>query len=220
MKGNLIFDGEYLNGKKWNGKGYDNNNQIIYELKEGKGCVKECDVYGRIKFEGEYLNGKRNGKGKEYDFNGNIIFEGKYLNDKKWTGKGYKRNNIIYELKDGKGFINSEEFKGEYINGERNGKGKEYWDGNLIFEGEYLNGKQWNGKGYNNNQIIYELKDGNGLVDTKYFKGEIKNGERNGKEYNLLGKLIYEGEYLNGKRWNGNEKEYDYYDNIILKENI
>ena len=32
-------------------------------------------------------------------------------------------------------------FEGEYLNGERNGKGKEYdWNGNLIFEGEYLNG--------------------------------------------------------------------------------
>ena len=30
-------------------------------------------------------------------------------------------------------------------NGERNGKGKEYYNGKLIFEGEYLNGKR-NGK--------------------------------------------------------------------------
>ena len=34
-------------------------------------------------------------------------------------------------------------FEGEYLNGERNGKGKEYnYDGRLIFEGEYLNGKK------------------------------------------------------------------------------
>ena len=92
-----------------------------------------------------------------------------------------------------------------------------YFNGNLEFEGEYLNGKKWNGKGYDNNHIIYQLKDGNGLIDTKYFKGEIKNGERNGKEYNLLGKLIYEGEYLNGKRWNGNEKEYDEYGKLIFE---
>ena len=36
-------------------------------------------------------------------------------------------------------------FKGEYLNGERNGKGKEYYDCNLIFEGEYLNDER-NGK--------------------------------------------------------------------------
>ena len=34
-------------------------------------------------------------------------------------------------------------FEGEYLNGERNGKGKEYdWTGKLIFEGEYLNGEK------------------------------------------------------------------------------
>ena len=38
-------------------------------------------------------------------------------------------------------------FEGEYINGERKGKGKEYdYNGNLKFEGEYLNKKR-NGKG-------------------------------------------------------------------------
>ena len=39
-------------------------------------------------------------------------------------------------------------FEGEYVNGLRNGKGKEYnFDGKLLFEGEYLNGLRWNGKG-------------------------------------------------------------------------
>ena len=39
------------------------------------------------------------------------------------------------------------EFEGEYLNGKRNGKGKEYdYDGKLKFEGEYLNGEK-NGKG-------------------------------------------------------------------------
>ena len=34
-------------------------------------------------------------------------------------------------------------FEGEYLNGERNGKGKEYNnDGELIYEGEYLKGKR------------------------------------------------------------------------------
>ena len=38
-------------------------------------------------------------------------------------------------------------FEGEYFNGERNGKGIEYYDDNKIkFKGEYLNGLK-NGKG-------------------------------------------------------------------------
>ena len=34
-------------------------------------------------------------------------------------------------------------FEGEYLNGKRwNGKGKEYYNNKLIFEGEYLNGER------------------------------------------------------------------------------
>ncbi len=43
-------------------------------------------------------------------------------------------------------------FEGEYKNGQRNGEGKEYnWNGELMFEGEYLNGK---GKEYYLNDIL------------------------------------------------------------------
>ena len=39
-------------------------------------------------------------------------------------------------------------FEGEYFNGKRFGKGKEYENGQLKFEGEYLNWRRWNGKKY------------------------------------------------------------------------
>ena len=55
----LIFEGEYLNGKKLNGRGYHLNNSIIYELKNGKGIVKECDWNDELKFEVEYKNGEK-----------------------------------------------------------------------------------------------------------------------------------------------------------------
>ena len=76
----LEYEGEYLFYNKYNGKGYDEYGNIIYELKNGTGKVKEYDYNGQLKFEGEYLNGKRNGKGKEYYYNGNLKFEGEYLN--------------------------------------------------------------------------------------------------------------------------------------------
>ena len=64
-KDNLKFEGEYLNDLQWNGKGYDPSNNLIYELKDGKGLVKEYNYdYDFLVFEGEYLNGKRNGKEK------------------------------------------------------------------------------------------------------------------------------------------------------------
>ena len=84
----LIYSGEYLNGKK-NGKGkeYDYNGQLRFEgeylngKKNGKG--KEYDYNGQLRFEGEYLNGKKNGKGKEYDWRGRLVFEGEYSKGKR-----------------------------------------------------------------------------------------------------------------------------------------
>ena len=59
----------------------------------------------------------------------------------------------------------------------------------ILFEGEYKNGKRWNGKG---------------------------------KEVNIVDKILFEGEYKNGIRWNGIIKEYDKFNAIIyfLKANI
>ena len=108
-------------------KVYDQQKNIICEIKEGKGNMKEIDDYHNLIYEGEYLNGERNGKGKEYKY-GKLIFEG------------------------------------EYLNGLRNGKVKEYYINiinkklTLLFEGEYKNGKKWNGKGYDENgNIIYNI---------------------------------------------------------------
>ena len=64
MKVNIFY------GKEWNGKRYDGLKNVIYELKNGKGFVKEYSK-GRLTFEGQYLYGKRNGKGKEYFLMGN-----------------------------------------------------------------------------------------------------------------------------------------------------
>ena len=78
----LEYEGEYLYNKKWNGIGYDENGNIIYELINGNGKVKEYYNNCRLRFEGEYLNGKKNGKAKVYDIDGQLQFEGEYLNGK------------------------------------------------------------------------------------------------------------------------------------------
>ena len=81
-------------------------------------------------------------------------------------------------------------YEGEYLNGERNGKGKEYWNGKLIFEGEYLYGKRLKGKEYVNERLEYE--------------GEYIINKYNGKGYDEDGNIIYE--LING---NGKVKEYE-----------
>ena len=89
----------------------------------------------------------------------------------------------------------------------KNGKGKEYnGDGNIKFEGKYLNGKEWDGTRYDEDgNIIYRLTNNiNGKGKEYYwygkssFEGEYLNGIRNGKgkEFNEDGKLIFECEYL------------------------
>ena len=47
-------------------------------------------------------------------------------------------------------------YEGEYLNGKRNGKGKEYEKSKLIFEGEYLYDYKLNGKFYLNGKLEYE----------------------------------------------------------------
>ena len=103
-------------------------------------------------------------------------------------------------------------YEGEYLNGKRDGKGKEYGqEGTLQFEDEYLNGKRWNGKGYDyNSSLSNELKNGKGYVvdfnqnENLIFEGELVNGEKNGKsiEYSSISDFLFEGEYLKGeKKW-------------------
>jgi len=241
----LKFEGEYLNGKMWDGKGYDENKNVLFKIKNGKGIIQEYD-YDVLTFEGEYLNGEKNGKGKAYYFS-KIVFDGEYLNNKKWTGKGYEPNTKKdYQLTNGKGFVREYDhplrFEGEYLNGEKNGKGIQYYthSNRIMFEGEFFNGKRKKGKEYNNisEKLYFEgeylygkmwkgkyyLKgilefEGIFLFDRKWDgkgydkKGkiiyELKNGNGTVKEYDYRGNLIFKGEYKNGRRWNGIGKEYD-----------
>ena len=52
----------------------------------------------------------------------------------KWKKSGKCKENDYGKLK----------YEGEYLNGDRHGKGKEYYNDNynLKFEGEYLNGQR------------------------------------------------------------------------------
>ena len=105
-----------------------------------------------------------------------IEYKGEYLYGKKWNGEGFdEKGKIIYILKNGNGKVKEYgdddgnlEFEGEYLNGQRNGKGKEYdYYGKLKFEGEYLNGQRY----------------------------------EKGREYYDNGKLKFGGEYLNWQKY-------------------
>ena len=94
IKRKLEYEGEYLNNKKWNGKGYDlEKGKIIYKIINGNGIIKRINDFGKLLFEANYSNGKLIGKANEYNNDGLLIFEGEYLNDRRWNGKYTKYNN-------------------------------------------------------------------------------------------------------------------------------
>ena len=164
----MTFEGEYFNGKKWNGtlETTDDNNKL-YELKNGNGHFIELELILGYYFEGEYINGSKNGKGKEYRF-GKLFYEGQYLNDlKNGKGKEYDQDGHLI-------------FEGIYLYNHRL-SGKEYYaDGKIKYEGEYLFDLQWTGKAYDENgNIIYEIKNGAGYI-------EYLNGKKMVKEKNII----------------------------------
>ena len=206
-----IYEGGYKN-KKRSGKGkeYDKYGYLKYEGEylNGKKSGFGTEYYDNdIIFKGEYLEGKKHGKGTEYYGNYQYKFDGIYKNGKKWDGIGYNdMGKEEYILKDGTGKVKEYNdfgkliFEGEYLNGEENGKGKEYSEinGKLEFDGEYLNGKKWIGN-------IIKYNDGGKRI----FEGFYVDGNINGKvkEWNNDEMLIFNGEYLNGKRWDSKKEK-------------
>jgi len=147
--------------------------------------LMDINITNYQKLSSKIIIGGINGYGKEYKTNKlNLIFEGFYKNGKR-NGRGKEYNgDIIYE--------------GEFLNGIKNGKGIEYIPKSILFVGEYLNGKKWNGtaKEYYYNKYKddpYKLK----------FVGNYCEGVKIGIEYDVKGDLLFEGKYLNDKKWNG-----------------
>ena len=112
--------------------------------------------------------------------------------------KGYDENgNIIYKLINGNGKVqeykgNQLKFEGEYLNGLKNGKGKEFFE-----KGEFhIHFKD-------NNNDIY-------ITEKLILEGEYINGLLNGigKCYRENGTLALEIKFLNGQNF-GKIKIYD-----------
>ena len=208
----IKFEGEYLNGQKWNGIGFDIKGEKQYELKNGSGYIYEYDNSNKLSFEGEVIKGIKTGMAKEY-IQGMLDFEGFYFNGKR-QGKGK-----IYDYNGGRLW-----YEGDFINGKKNGYGKEYLDGCLDYKGEFID-DQKNGKGKSYFSSIGKLYEEGIFFKNRLIKGKIYSGDgmlreevkyRNfafdeymteflwkGKIYNKRGILEYEGTKLKGKMWNG-----------------
>ena len=60
----MKFEGEYLNGKKWNGTIYDNINNFTIIIKSGIYKVDKYDYIVQFISEDEYIIDEKNGKVK------------------------------------------------------------------------------------------------------------------------------------------------------------
>ena len=68
--------------------------------------------------------------------------------------------NIVYQIENGKRIIkefdinNKLDFEGEFLYGQKNGKGKDYYNNEeLSFEGEFANSKYKKGKRYDDGKL-------------------------------------------------------------------
>ena len=145
--GKIQFEGEYINGKRWQGKTYNYMGIEEFEIKEGSGNIREYNYNGIKLYEGDIVKGIKEGYGKEF-FQGKVEYEGIFMNGKREVeGVEYYSNGNI-------------EYSGGFKNGERNGDGKLYdLNENLVYEGEFNCGN-WNGKGkeYNNGKLIFIMR--------------------------------------------------------------
>ena len=137
-KGNLIFEGDYLNGVK-HGKGKEYHYIDIGFI--GFAIPIKFD-YIQFIYEGDYSRGKKNGKGKEYLLFSYLIYEDKNLSE--IILQKYERRNNNFN----RNYIYDEENKNKIKNKKmfnENEKVYNYFE-LLLYKGEYKNGK-WEGKG-------------------------------------------------------------------------
>ena len=155
----MIFEGEFKDGERYNGKGYNNFSQFAYINGSIEGKVVTYDYENHELFEGEYKkgekyngklrtyfdsiiyelkreveikNGKIEGKGKEYYGNKRLKYVRTYK-EWKYNGEGI----LYYE------FFGYIKYSGEFKEGKKDGFGKEFDKrGNLVYQGKYSQDKR------------------------------------------------------------------------------
>jgi antitoxin component YwqK of YwqJK toxin-antitoxin module len=182
----LEYAGGILEGSK-EGPGieYFEDGKIWYEgefVNNQRTCFNGLVYYpnGELMYEGAVLNNKKHGFGKMFDSQCyKLRYEGQFENDMPHGASG-----TLYNLENG----NCEYF-GSFVNGMRQGWGKEFHDnGNLACEGEFVGG---NASGKN-----LKLYDSKGRLE---YSGEVVDKYKQGKgqEFFTNGQIFIEGHFEN-----------------------
>lgn len=173
-------------------------------------------------YEGHIENRKPHGFGK-YTFNDstgiNEIYIGHFKNGKKdgfgtlsnskdmYTGQW--KNNLLHGEVYNQGIYG--EFKGNYVNGKRHGKGKIINKNGQVYEGQFKNGridgygKMWHRDGKECEGKYYGYSLIEGLCDIEFdnndkYTGHIKNNlpHGKGKWFDYKNKMIFDGNWKEG----------------------
>ena len=155
--GNILFEGYTINGNKL----FPMNDKKPFwkEVDTDNRLVRICEINEDGRYDGVsyfYQNGDiyRISKwkdGKETEvlkmFNGRTMNE--FKEGKLWYSGGYVRNGDFDFIREGRGEEYDSDgmtlvYKGSIQNGKRNGHGKEYHKGKVVYDGEWVKGmKMW-----------------------------------------------------------------------------
>ena len=182
------------------GTSYDKNGRVEYTgdwkdgFYEGRGIYYFPKKNQKDRYEGDFHKNKPEGKGTYYYKDGATL-EGDFVDGVCIKGTGISQDGYKFE-----GYVKEEEFegvvcvyhkgilqyKGEFKNTKRNGKGVNFYSNGEIFVGEFVNGEAYKGKKYLSDGSKYE-----GTIKHRLYDGK-------GKLFDIEGKLIYEGEFAEG----------------------
>ena len=193
-EGVVFFEGSYRNNKRYNGKIniFIGNKRYVGEVKKGKFSDEAGEIYfsdsknNKFCYKGSVKDGKMDGKGEI-----NLTMpDGK----QKQVFKGTFKDDFILEGKcDSYPIQNGKYVKGEVEN--HNFYGKEFFDPSLHKQAckglVRYDTRGWKRCGY------FEELDSDGKKTGGYFyiDGNIKHG----KEYDIYGNKIFDGEFKNNK---------------------
>jgi hypothetical protein len=228
----VFYEGQWKDNKR-HGKGImKHDDGYIYdgEWKDDKmhGKGKMTSPNGTV-YEGKWIDDKKHDKGKMKYSNGDV-FVGEWKDDEKHKGKMTFQDGDIYEgefernMFHGYGKyskkIDSKKiiyYEGKWINGKKQGKGKETFPNGTVFEGEWQDNHKVNkGKITYFNGDIYKgeispdlKKNGRGLLTSQsgfIYDGEWKDDKKNGRgKVTTSSGNIYEGGWKDDK-FHGNGK--------------
>ena len=188
-----LYEGEIKDGKPEGRGSYKSPDGFSYEgiwkagIREGMGILIWPDG---TKYTGEFRDGKRHGRGKQVfpeghvyvgDFEmglrhglGDFTYGSGSSKGDRYIGdyfKGRRHGQGTYLFADGRKYV------GQFEKGRQSGEGRFYWKNGVTFEGEFRNGKPWQGRIIDKYCEILELKGfscHDGIVENGVFK---KNSE-------------------------------------------